>query len=189
VARGLSLEEFERIKSEQVIDQNYTSKRVITENESKSKSKTDITPIGPETSSFISRLLWLWVSELVSIANRTPLTDAHLGDCPKSSLCDNVLDKFNKQWDFQKDTKPKPSIVAALFGTFSSTAWMTGFTELLIKTSQLVVPVVVQLLLKWCKYLCLWVCMCVFIRIGCWMLIAECIHIYLCIYIHIAFDI
>lgn len=96
-------------------------------------------------------MLWLWVSELVTIANRRPLTDADLGDCPKDSLCDVVMDRFNIQWNYQKHHKPKADIVNALFGTFSWVCFRTGITDLLIKTSQLVVPIVVQMLLKWCK--------------------------------------
>lgn len=59
--------------------------------------------------------------------------------------------KNNLKLNNGKISKPA-DLISALFSTFNWIAWRTGFVEMLIKCSQLVVPLTVQLLLKWCKY-------------------------------------
>jgi hypothetical protein len=103
---------------------------------------------GLDKAGWVSRLLWLWVGDLVELANREPLKDEHLGSLPLSSTTAALLALFDKQWELQLGL-PKPSIISAIFATFRPAVYDTGVREFCIKASQLATPVLVQALLKW----------------------------------------
>ena len=105
-------------------------------------------PRGLDNAGWLSQLLWLWVGELVDVANRKPLREDHLGSLPATSKVDALLARFDVEWERQKRL-PKPSLIWALMRTFKLVVYRTGVVELCIKVSQLVVPVIVRALLQW----------------------------------------
>ena len=123
-----------------------------------------LSPTPPGQAGPLSILFWLWIDDVVAIANRTPLTNDHLGALPEDSRCDALLERFDEHWDEElkkQDSEAvarraatgaksaKPSIIRALFATFNYVVWRTGIVEFCIKASQLAIPLMVQLLLNW----------------------------------------
>eukprot|EP00613_Pedinella_sp_CCMP2098_P078228 CAMPEP_0171937264 /NCGR_PEP_ID=MMETSP0993-20121228/34464_1 /TAXON_ID=483369 /ORGANISM="non described non described, Strain CCMP2098" /LENGTH=1150 /DNA_ID=CAMNT_0012578599 /DNA_START=238 /DNA_END=3686 /DNA_ORIENTATION=+ len=128
-------------------------------------------PKGLDKAGFLSKLLWLWIDDLVNVANTMPLTEAHLGNLPAECKCEPLLLRFDEAWEKEKrdaarevarrfsvvqaggkevqGKAPKPSIVRAFFSTFSRVVLCTGVVDLLSKCGQLAVPLVVQQLLRW----------------------------------------
>ncbi len=106
-------------------------------------------PPGYNEAGFASRLLWGWITPLVQKANRAPLEYADLGALPAGSLCSALLPRFDALWEREKE-KPKPSLLRVLVALFNGPLAVTGIFNLCINFSQLVVPVLVNFLLRWC---------------------------------------
>ena len=69
---------------------------------SKPKKGEDVVAFhGLDKAGWLSQLLWLWIDEIVTTANREPLKTEHLGRLPQSSHSDSLMTastNTNKNW-------------------------------------------------------------------------------------------
>ena len=71
---------------------------------SKPKKGEDVVAFhGLDKAGWLSQLLWLWIDEIVTTANREPLKTEHLGRLPQSSHSDSLRDRFDKYWKQELD--------------------------------------------------------------------------------------
>ena len=89
VAAGLSQDEFDAFKA---------AEKVKDKDKEEEEEEEEEEVVGLDAAGCVSKLLWLWISDIVTIANKEPLTTAHLGRLPVDSRCGPLLARFDVQW-------------------------------------------------------------------------------------------
>ncbi|GBG71636.1 hypothetical protein CBR_g9052 [Chara braunii] len=96
-----------------------------------------------DNASFLSRCFFMWVTDLIKLANRKTLETCDLWDLRKGDDTQTVTRSLEKQW-YEQQKNPRPSIAAVIWKTCWKPFLSACILKLLSDACQLSSPVLVQ---------------------------------------------